>query len=139
MKSSIILTGLALFTPSTFAWPAVGQSPRASFAKRAEANALLASQAIQIDPVAFTAAAFDFVVVGAGTAGLTLAARLSQNGKFTVGVLEAGISGLGDPIIDIPGDFGRDLSTVYDCKRLLDLIHDTVVDPLNFRELYIQG
>lgn len=33
---------------------------------------------------------FDYIVVGAGTAGLTLASRLSEDGKSTVAVIEAG-------------------------------------------------
>ena len=33
---------------------------------------------------------FDFVVVGGGTAGLTMANRLSASGKYTVAVIEAG-------------------------------------------------
>jgi choline dehydrogenase-like flavoprotein len=46
-----------------------------------------------------------------------LAARLSENGRYTVGVLEAGVSGLGVPIIDIPGYIGADIGTIYDCAR----------------------
>jgi hypothetical protein len=41
---------------------------------------------------------------------------LSENGKYTVGVLEAGGSGLSVPIIDIPGEFGADIGTIYDCE-----------------------
>ena len=33
---------------------------------------------------------FDYVVVGAGSAGSTLASRLSESGKFTVCLLEVG-------------------------------------------------
>lgn len=37
-----------------------------------------------------TNASFDYVIVGGGTAGLTLATRLAQNGSFSVAVVEAG-------------------------------------------------
>jgi choline dehydrogenase-like flavoprotein len=64
--------------------------------------------------VSFAQAEYDYIVVGGGTAGLALATRLSESGKYRVGVLEAGISGLGVPIIDIPGDYGADIGTIYD-------------------------
>jgi choline dehydrogenase-like flavoprotein len=38
----------------------------------------------------FLAAEHDYLIVGAGTAGLVLAARLSENPKINVGVIEAG-------------------------------------------------
>jgi len=54
-------------------------------------------------PEEFTSRPYDFVIVGGGTAGLTLAARLSEDGKTTVGVIEAGGNHLGDPLVDTPG------------------------------------
>lgn len=45
---------------------------------------------------------YDFVVVGGGTAGLVVAARLTENTNVNVGVLEAGPANIGDPMIMIP-------------------------------------
>ena len=64
----------------------------------------------------FSRRKFDFIVVGGGTAGLTVAARLSENSNVTVGVLEAGGSAEDDEIVNIPGYYGRGLGTRYDWK-----------------------
>ena len=45
---------------------------------------------------------YDFIVVGGGTAGLVVAARLTENPNVRVGVLEAGPANLGDPMIMMP-------------------------------------
>ncbi|KAG4436057.1 hypothetical protein IFR05_008447 [Cadophora sp. M221] len=45
---------------------------------------------------------YDFIVVGGGTAGLTVAARLTENANIKVGVLEAGTANIGDPMIMTP-------------------------------------
>jgi choline dehydrogenase len=45
---------------------------------------------------------FDYVVCGGGTAGLVIAARLTEDPNITVAVIEAGGNGLGDVMIDAP-------------------------------------
>ncbi|KAF4452567.1 hypothetical protein F53441_4586 [Fusarium austroafricanum] len=63
----------------------------------------------------FTHLAFDFLVIGGGTAGLAVAARLAQaDATFTVGVIEAGGLVQDDPDINIPGHYGRTLGGSYD-------------------------
>ncbi|VDC02256.1 unnamed protein product [Peniophora sp. CBMAI 1063] len=49
---------------------------------------------------------FDYVVVGGGTAGLTLAVRLSEDASKTVLCLEAGGANLNDPAILRPASWG---------------------------------
>ncbi|KAN0061487.1 hypothetical protein ACQY0O_006334 [Thecaphora frezii] len=97
---------------SPVAWSKV--SPRCDLATRTNVDSLLASQAITDDALKFSVPSYDYVIVGGGTAGLAVAARLSENGKYSVGVIEAGGSGFNVSIIDIPGQFGADLGTVYD-------------------------
>ncbi|KAK0489555.1 hypothetical protein EDD18DRAFT_1189845 [Armillaria luteobubalina] len=50
---------------------------------------------------------FDYVVVGGGTAGLVLAARLSEDASVSVLVLEAGEANLDDSLIMRPGQYGH--------------------------------
>ena len=54
---------------------------------------------------------YDFVIIGGGTAGLAVAARLSENPYVTVGVLEAGKNKLDDFLVDTPGTFTHLLGT----------------------------
>lgn len=42
---------------------------------------------------------YDFIICGGGTAGLVVAARLTENEDVSVGVLEAGTSKLGDMLV----------------------------------------
>lgn len=62
----------------------------------------------------FSRCPFDFLVIGGGTAGLAVAARLSENADLKVGVLEAGSAIEGDENIDTPGWFGNSIGASYD-------------------------
>lgn len=50
----------------------------------------------------FLAQSYDYLIVGGGTAGLCVAARLSENPDVNVGVLEAGADRMDDPQISTP-------------------------------------
>ena len=55
------------------------------------------------NPDDFVHHSFDYLVIGGGTAGLAVAARLSENPEIAVGVLEGGAARLNDPSILTPG------------------------------------
>lgn len=57
---------------------------------------------------------FDFLVVGGGTSGLAVAARLSEKSSLRVGVLEAGPEVEGNEHVDVPGWYGATLGTDLD-------------------------
>ncbi|RFU80791.1 gmc oxidoreductase [Trichoderma arundinaceum] len=69
-------------------------------------------QTVSVDE--FIRQSFDFIIIGGGTAGLAVASRLAQDGKFTVGVLEAGGTANGRDDVEIPAYFGRSLGTDVD-------------------------
>ncbi|KAL8803987.1 MAG: hypothetical protein Q9182_002859 [Xanthomendoza sp. 2 TL-2023] len=58
---------------------------------------------VLITAAAFAASTFDYLIAGGGTAGLTLAARLSENPNVNVGVIEAGTDRSGDSKVLTPG------------------------------------
>lgn len=59
--------------------------------------------AVQVDPALFAAVDFQYSIAGSGTAGLTLAARLSEDPDVTVIVNEAGLDRGDDPKVLTPG------------------------------------
>ncbi|KAJ3533637.1 hypothetical protein NM688_g7255 [Phlebia brevispora] len=62
--------------------------------------------------------AFDYIIIGGGAAGLTLAARLSEDTDKTVCVLEAGGANLDDLAILRPGGYGTHFGNkAYDWAR----------------------
>ncbi|KAA1078616.1 hypothetical protein PGT21_021418 [Puccinia graminis f. sp. tritici] len=73
----------------------------------------------------FEAKTYDYVIVGAGTAGMTIAARLSDDPNIHVAVVEAGIdyalSPANKPLVDTPG-----ADTLGCGSKQYDAINDAV-------------
>lgn len=63
----------------------------------------------------FASEKFDYLILGGGTAGLVVAARLSEDPNVKVGVLEAG-GHLPEntPAVTVPGRFGEGIGTGID-------------------------
>ncbi|KAG5650469.1 hypothetical protein H0H81_012132 [Sphagnurus paluster] len=73
---------------------------------------------------------FDYIVIGGGTAGLTVARRLSDDTSKKVLVLEAGRSGINDPLVTIPQKsfsfIGTDIDWLYNTAPQTNAANQTV-------------
>ncbi|KAI1079025.1 putative choline dehydrogenase [Whalleya microplaca] len=69
---------------------------------------------LAINAAEFAARDFDYIIVGGGTAGLAVAARLSEDSDLIVGIIEAGPAALDDDAINTPGRYLQTLGTRYD-------------------------
>lgn len=76
-------------------------------------------------------AIYDFIIIGAGSAGAVLANRLSESGKYSVLLLEAGGKD-NDMNMKIPAGFPKLFKTKHDWNY-----HTTPQEHLNNRALYL--
>lgn len=68
-------------------------------------NAPSSLPALSVCARGFLSEKYDFIIIGGGTAGLAVAARLTEDPDIVVGVLEVGKSRLDDPLVDNPAAF----------------------------------
>ncbi|KAF2135275.1 GMC oxidoreductase [Aplosporella prunicola CBS 121167] len=79
---------LALYVPAVLTALSLAPSVSADlFLKQQNGHTRLAGTSFGVSGINAT---FDYVIVGGGTAGLTVASRLAEYGKFSVAVVEAG-------------------------------------------------
>ncbi|KAI0086793.1 alcohol oxidase [Irpex rosettiformis] len=75
-------------------------------AKATSADGSHACRPPSSDPAAFAKHEFDYVIIGGGVGGLTVASRLAEDPSVRVGVIEAGDYHPSEPLIDIPQNIG---------------------------------
>lgn len=71
----------------------------------AEQQGTLGSESPTCSIEEFARTTFDYIICGGGTAGIAIAARLTENPDVKVGVVEAGKYRIGDPLVDTPAAF----------------------------------
>ncbi|CAE6479270.1 unnamed protein product [Rhizoctonia solani] len=98
-KSSTLLASTIVFALGVHAFPRGDAAHNLN-----NPNRHLLARAITADPTQLDGKSFDFIIVGGGTAGLAMAARLTEYSNITVAVIEAGGDGSAHADnINIPG------------------------------------
>lgn len=92
----------------------INEQEIASRSDEASLSAKMGSTDDHPNRTSFLSQRFTHIVVGGGTAGLVVAARLSETPDIIVGILEAGSAAFDDPKINVPGRFGETLGSEYD-------------------------
>ena len=96
---------LALLSISTFtgASPHDNSNPHTHLYKRASG--------VTTDPSLANGQTFDYIIVGAGLAGVTVAARLAENASLTILLVEAGNDDRNDPRVYDIYNYGEAFGT----------------------------
>jgi choline dehydrogenase len=86
------------------------------FAALSGGNAVLHRRAsgVQTDPMIVDGHTFDYIVIGGGLSGLTVASRLSENATKTILVIEAGADNRNDPRVFDLHKFGLAIGSELD-------------------------
>lgn len=103
LRLPLVALALALLTLSPSAALANEHANSYTYSKRASG--------VTSDPTTAADQTFDYIVVGAGLAGVTVAARLAENSSLTILLLEAGNDDRTDPRVYDIYEYGQAFGT----------------------------